>query len=144
MAVRAHGDQIATALAYPLDNLRRRIAVGQLRLRRNVRGMQLRFDFGQISPVFVDLAADRIGAVRPRGPPIGYVQQRYFALAEPGQRDDVVKNRAIGGRRVERDQNVLVHDSPIVSLTLRVRAWHHAERDAYYPPTMICQALLRE
>jgi hypothetical protein len=121
MPVRTHRYQIATLLFDPLDDFFDRLAIGELGFYGNAQRLKLCADFLQVRRVFSDLRADRIPAIGPGSPSIGHVQQYQSAVGEFCQLFDVLDNRAIGGRAVQRQENGVVHRGSISLLPTTCR-----------------------
>ena len=136
MAVGAHGDQVASFLLHPLDDFVGGVAVGQFRLGWECRAaLKFGADILQIGGVFGDFWADGIRAVGSGGPSVGDVQQDQAAVRQLGELLDVLDDRAVGGRAVQRTRMVsyIVVD-PCRGRKLSVRHGRPRHTAGFYPP----------
>ncbi len=70
----AHGDEVASFVFDPPDDLVGGFAVGKFRFSGNAFGLEFGLDFLKVRGVFDDFAADRIGTVGPGGPSVRNVE----------------------------------------------------------------------
>src|SRR6185312_437357 len=112
VSVSAHGDQIASFLLDPFNDLVGGFAESQFRIRGNSLFLEFLPHFLQVGGVFHNFAADLIASVCPGGPSVGDVQQYQTAVRQLGEILDVLDDRPVGGRAVQRHKNGFVHNAP--------------------------------
>ena len=109
VSVGAHRHQVAALLLDPLDDLGGSVAVSQFGLGGNAGGLKLVLHLLQVREVGGDLGTDGVGPIGARGPSVGHVQQDDAAVHELGQLLDVLDDRPVGGRAVQRHENGVIH-----------------------------------
>ena len=109
MAVGAHRHQIAAAFTHPPDDLGDGIAEREHGFRRNPCSLEFAPHRREIGAILGDFRADGVRAVGPRGPAISNVQHHDTPTRQFRERLDVLEDRAIRQRAVDRDENRLIH-----------------------------------
>ena len=108
MAAEAQGCSAATGYKW----LRRFRAEGHGGLQdRSSRPLRspTRLSHAREQAIFGDFGTDGVGAVGPRGPAVGDVEEEDSALELARERADVLEDGAIGGGGVEGDEDFLPH-----------------------------------
>ena len=82
VTVGAHGDEVASFVLDPLDDLVGGLAVGKFGVGRDGFGLEFGLDFLQVSGVFDDFAADGVGTIGAGGPSVGDVEKDHAAVSE--------------------------------------------------------------
>src|SRR5579864_477245 len=105
----AHGNQVATLILDPFNDLVRWFPVGEFGLSGNVRGLQLGLNFAEIGGVVDNFLADRVRTIGSGSPSVGNMEQNQAAVGELSQLLYVFNDGPVGCGAIEGDKYFVVH-----------------------------------